>query len=138
MIFFLIATQCTGIKYFAYHCIKLWFCSVIICIFSFFRVPTDDPSGRSMIMPRYELHRIVQNSQNISKEMREMMENRAKEEKERAMVRICFLSLLFSFWWFNDINIHYISKNWTFNTLYLIVEKVMYKHIYIYMLILHC
>lgn len=53
---------------------------------SCFRVPTEDPSGRSMILPRYEYHRIVQNSKNISKEMREAMEKRSKEEKERAMV----------------------------------------------------
>lgn len=53
---------------------------------SLYRVPTEDPSGRSMIMPRYELHRIIQNSRVMTKEMRESMENRAKEEKERAMV----------------------------------------------------
>jgi len=55
-------------------------------LFHFNSVPGEDPSGQSMIMPRHELYRIVQNSRVITKEERERMENRIKEEKERAMV----------------------------------------------------
>ena len=51
-----------------------------------FRVPTEDPSGASCILPRHEFMRIVQNSRVISKEEREFMEERAKREKEAAMV----------------------------------------------------
>ncbi|XP_060572410.1 cilia- and flagella-associated protein 45-like isoform X2 [Ruditapes philippinarum] len=48
-------------------------------------VPTEDPSGNSVILPRYEFFRICQNSKVITKEEREMREQRMKEEKERAM-----------------------------------------------------
>lgn len=48
-------------------------------------VPTEDPSGKSVILPRHEFYRIVQNSKVITKEERELRERRMKEEKEKAM-----------------------------------------------------
>ena len=56
-----------------------------ICLF-FFRVPTEDPTGESVILPRHEFMRIVQHSRVISKEERQAMEEQAKREKEMAMV----------------------------------------------------
>ncbi|XP_052804822.1 cilia- and flagella-associated protein 45-like isoform X2 [Mya arenaria] len=48
-------------------------------------VPTEDPSGQSVILPRHEYYRIIQNSRVITKSEREQMDNRIKEGKERAM-----------------------------------------------------
>lgn len=48
-------------------------------------VPTEDPSGASVILPRHEFMRIVQHSRVITKEERERMEEQAKKEKEMAM-----------------------------------------------------
>ncbi|WAR05574.1 CFA45-like protein [Mya arenaria] len=49
-------------------------------------VPTEDPSGQSVILPRHEYYRIIQNSRVITKSEREQMDNRIKEGKERAML----------------------------------------------------
>jgi hypothetical protein len=68
--------------------------TTIQSFFFIFSVPTEDPSGNSVILPRYEFFRICQNSKVITKEEREMREQRMKEEKERAMV--CHYCLKFS------------------------------------------
>lgn len=64
------------------------FILVLTCYDYFYvsSVPGEDPSGNSVILPRYEFFRICQNSKVVTKEEREMKEQRMKEEKERAMV----------------------------------------------------
>ena len=56
-----------------------------------FRVPNEDPSGNSVILPRHEFFRIVQHSRVTTKEERQAMEEMAKREKEIAMVCIFML-----------------------------------------------
>lgn len=55
-------------------------------IFFFFRVPTEDPSGQSIVLPRYEFHRIVNCAQTLTKEQRLAQLEQIKREKEAAMV----------------------------------------------------
>jgi len=48
-------------------------------------VPSEDPSGESIILPRDAFFRILQASRVMSKEEREAQEDRVKAEKEKAM-----------------------------------------------------
>ncbi|XP_012936580.1 cilia- and flagella-associated protein 45 [Aplysia californica] len=48
-------------------------------------VPSEDPSGESIVLPRDQFFRILQASRVLSKEEREAQAERMKAEKERAM-----------------------------------------------------
>jgi hypothetical protein len=47
-----------------------------------FRVPHEDPSGQSIVLPRYEFHRIVQSAQVLTKEQRMAQLEQMKRQKE--------------------------------------------------------
>ena len=49
-------------------------------------VPSEDPSGESLVLPRDQFYRILQASRVLSKEDREAEAEKIKREKERAMV----------------------------------------------------
>lgn len=69
--------------------------SFIVCCFNLYksvtyhfgRVPGDDPSGNSVILPRHEFYRIVMEAQVKTKEQREAEEAAMKRQKEEMMVR---------------------------------------------------
>lgn len=48
-------------------------------------VPSEDPSGESIVLPREQFYRILQQSRVVSKEEREYQAEMMKAEKERAM-----------------------------------------------------
>lgn len=72
-----------------------------------FRVPHEDPSGQSIVLPRYEFHRIVQSAQVLTKEQRMAQLEQMKRQKEAEMViRLNILSLEITFLF---INVTYIK-----------------------------
>ena len=54
----------------------------------YFRVPDEDPSGQSVILPFYEYVRIKDASRVPSEEERQAMINAIKKDKEQAMVNL--------------------------------------------------
>ena len=48
-------------------------------------VPHEDPSGQSIVLPRYEFHRIVQSAQVLTKEQRMAQLEQMKRQKEAEM-----------------------------------------------------
>ena len=53
---------------------------------SFSRVPSDDPSGKSIVLSRREFERIMSGSRVLTKAEREAQMERIKKEKEEAQV----------------------------------------------------
>lgn len=77
--------NCVNLISFMVCCLNLYK-SVLSITYHFGRVPGDDPSGNSVILPRHEFYRIVMEAQVKTKEQREAEEAAMKRQKEEMMV----------------------------------------------------
>lgn len=77
--------NCVNLISFMVCCLNLYK-SVLSITYHFGRVPGDDPSGNSVILPRHEFYRIVMEAQVKTKEQREVEEAAMKRQKEEMMV----------------------------------------------------
>lgn len=64
----------------------------MLFIFPFPRIPSEDPSGQSVVLPRDQFYRILQASRVLTKEEREAQEAQLKEEKIARQVRLMNIS----------------------------------------------